>query len=110
VIQNREFLANLVVLGIQGYDVILGMDWLTAYQATIDCKQKKLTLITSKGETLVIKNASSNLSAPLISAAKASKMLSKGCSAFLCAVEVLEAPEPEPRDIPVVQEFLEVFQ
>ena len=38
VIQNQEFLANLVVLGIQGYDVILGMDWLTAYQATIDCK------------------------------------------------------------------------
>jgi len=38
VIQNQEFLANLVVLGIQGYNVILGMDWLTAYQATIDCK------------------------------------------------------------------------
>ena len=63
-----------------------------------------------KGETLVVKNASSNLSAPLISAAKASKMLSKGCSAFLCAVEVLETPELEPRVIPVVQEFLEVFQ
>jgi len=38
VIQNREFFANLVVLGIQGYDVILGKDWLTTYQATIDCK------------------------------------------------------------------------
>ena len=37
VIQNREFI-DLVVLDIQGYDVILGMDWLTAYQATIDCK------------------------------------------------------------------------
>jgi len=49
VIQNREFFADLVVLGIQGYDVILGMDWLTAYQATIDCKQKKLTLVTSEG-------------------------------------------------------------
>jgi len=37
-------------------------------------------------------------------------MLSKGCFAFLCAVEVLETPELEPKDIPVVQEFLEVFQ
>ena len=63
-----------------------------------------------KGETLVVKNASSNLFAPLISAAQASKMLSKGCSVFLCAVEVLETPELEPRVIPVVQEFLEVFQ
>jgi len=38
VIQNREFFADLVVLGIQGYDVILSMDWLIVYQATIDCK------------------------------------------------------------------------
>ena len=37
-------------------------------------------------------------------------MLSKGCSAFLCAVEVIETPELEPKDISVVQEFLEVFQ
>jgi hypothetical protein len=83
---------------------------LTAYQATIDCKQKKLTLVTPTGETLVVENASPNLPASLISATQASKMLSKGCSAFLCAVEVLETPELEPKDIPVVQEFLEVFQ
>ena len=105
VIQNWEFYANLVVLGIQGYDVILGIDWLTAYQATIDCKQKKLTLVTSKGENLIVKSGNSNLFAPLISATKASKMLSKGRTAFLCAVEVLETPELEPRDIPIVQEF-----
>ena len=37
-------------------------------------------------------------------------MLSKGCTAFLSAVEVLETPELGPRDIPLVQEFLEVFQ
>jgi len=38
IIQDRKFFADLVVLGIQGYDVILGMDWLTTYQAAIDCK------------------------------------------------------------------------
>ena len=32
------------------------------------------------------------------------------CIAFLCAVEVSETPELEPKDIPIVQEFLEVFQ
>ena len=46
----------------------------------------------------------------MISATRASKLLSKGCTAFLCAVEVLETPELEPKDIPIVQEFLEVFQ
>jgi len=37
-------------------------------------------------------------------------LLSKGCTAFLYAVEVSETPELEPKDIPIVQEFLEVFQ
>ena len=46
----------------------------------------------------------------MISATRASKLLGKGCIAFLCAVEVLETPEFEPKDIPIVQEFLEVFQ
>ena len=36
--QGKPFLANLILLGIQGYDVILGMDWLAKYYATIDCK------------------------------------------------------------------------
>jgi len=37
-------------------------------------------------------------------------MLSKGCTAFLCAVQVLETPKLEPKDLPIVQEFLEDFQ
>jgi len=38
IMQKIVFPADLILLGIQGYDVILGMDWLTKYQATIDCK------------------------------------------------------------------------
>jgi len=36
--RGRLFFADLALLGIYGYDVILGMDWLTNYQAMIDCK------------------------------------------------------------------------
>ena len=36
--RGRLFFADLALLGIYGYDVILGMDWLTKYQAMIDCK------------------------------------------------------------------------
>jgi len=110
IIQDQKFFADVVVLGIQGYDVILGMDRLTTYQATIDCKQKKLTLVTPEGENAVYKGGNSNHFAPLISATRACKLLNKGCTAFLCVVEVLETPKLEPKDIPVVQEFLDVFQ
>jgi len=86
------------------------MDWLTMYQAIIDCEQKKLTYVTRKGENFIFKGGNSNHFAQLISATRASKMLNKGCTAFLCAVEVLETLELEPKDIPIMPEFLDVFQ
>jgi len=67
-IRDRVFFADLAVLSIQRYDVILGMDWLTKYQATIDCKQKTLALVTSERENLVFKGGSPNHIIPLISA------------------------------------------
>jgi len=48
-IHGRVFLADLVSLEIQGYDVILGMDWLAKQKATVDCEQKFLTLVTPEG-------------------------------------------------------------
>jgi len=91
-----------VVLDIQGYDVILGMDWLTRYRATIDCKQKTLTIVTPEGENLIFKGGDSNRLVPLISATRVCKLLKKGCTVFLCAIEVLETPGLDPKDIPVV--------
>ena len=54
-ISGRSFRGDLILLGIQGYDVILGMDWLTQHQATIDCNKKTLTLTTSEGEQIQYK-------------------------------------------------------
>jgi len=85
------FFADLVLLGIQGYDVILGMDWLTKYQATIDCKWKTLTIVTSEGETLTHTGNDTIPTVSLISATRAYYLVKKGCPAFLCAVELTEA-------------------
>jgi len=54
---NRVFHANLVLLKIRGYDVILGMDWLVRHKATVDCKQKLLTFVTPEGERLLYKES-----------------------------------------------------
>ena len=42
VISERELCADLVMLGMTDYDVILGMDFLPKYGAMIDCKDKLL--------------------------------------------------------------------
>ncbi len=40
VISKRELRADLVMLDMTDYDVILGIDFLSKYEATIDCKAK----------------------------------------------------------------------
>ena len=33
----REMIVDLVLLDLQDFDVILGMDWLASYNASVDC-------------------------------------------------------------------------
>ena len=101
-IQDGLFLADLILLGIHGYDVILGMDWLTKYRATIDCKRKTLTIFTSEGESILYSRSHSGPTIPIISTAKACKLVGKGCAAYLCAVEVNDVQELNIGDIPIV--------
>ncbi|XP_038985579.1 uncharacterized protein LOC120111760 [Phoenix dactylifera] len=39
-IEGREMKVDLLVLGMKDFDMILGMDWLAAYHATVDCFEK----------------------------------------------------------------------
>ena len=49
--------ADLVQLNIQGWDVILGMDWLTKHKVPIDCVGKLITLSASDGERVTFKGS-----------------------------------------------------
>jgi len=48
-IDGVEFQADLVVLKIEGLDIILGMDWLRKHHGTISCSDRAVTLINHKG-------------------------------------------------------------
>ena len=41
-VEGRELPADLVLLDVIGFDVILGMDWLAQYYATVDCRAKEV--------------------------------------------------------------------
>jgi hypothetical protein len=49
VIQGVTFQADLIVLGAQGLEVILGMDWISKYHGIIDCARKAISLTSSEG-------------------------------------------------------------
>jgi hypothetical protein len=49
IIHGVPFQAELIILGAQGLEVILGMDWMTKYKGHIDCVQKSITLTNDQG-------------------------------------------------------------
>ena len=44
-IEGRELLADLVLLDVMDFDVILGMDWLSQHYATVDCLRKEVIFL-----------------------------------------------------------------
>jgi hypothetical protein len=52
-IRGIAFLANLIVMGTQGIDVILGMNWLDKYQTIISCDKSTIKLVSPLGEEVV---------------------------------------------------------
>ena len=44
---------DLRIMNMSEFDVILGMDWLTAYRVVIDCKRMRVTAYTQDGTRVV---------------------------------------------------------
>jgi hypothetical protein len=89
-----EFPADLIVMGNQDatIDVILGMNWLTKYQASLNCDKRTVKLVSLLGEEVLVELV---LSRPR-----------KGsCHQVTAHIEEIELSEA----INVVSKFLEVF-
>jgi hypothetical protein len=54
-IKGIDFPTNLVVMGTQGLDIILGMNWLHRNQATISCDKRIVKLVSPSGKEVVTK-------------------------------------------------------
>ena len=79
VIQNKDFLADLIVLGIHDSDIVLGMDWLSKHRATLDCYKKEVRLVRPEEPGVIFRGIRREIAHSLINAMTASKMLRKGC-------------------------------
>jgi len=109
-IEDRSLEADLILLDLQDFDLILRMDWLSKYGAHIDCRGKRVVFNLLGGEQLEFKADMKFQPIPIISAVKARKMLGKGCTGYLAHVlDSQVEQELKPKDIEVVQEYLDVF-
>ncbi|XP_073294507.1 uncharacterized protein [Primulina huaijiensis] len=76
---TRLLYADFIVISMVAFDVILGMDWLSAYRAVIDCVRKTVKFVIDDHENNAIVGLGSSISTPIISCLQAIKLLNKGC-------------------------------
>ncbi|GJR41675.1 putative reverse transcriptase domain-containing protein [Tanacetum coccineum] len=103
---NHSFPIDLMVIELGSFDIIIGMDWLSRYDAAILCGEKKVR-IPLKGKTLVIEGDRNNSRLKIVSCIKAQKYIEKGCELFLAQVTEQESKEKRLEDVPVIQDFPE---
>ncbi|XP_075478816.1 uncharacterized protein LOC142519670 [Primulina tabacum] len=99
-ISNQPFSADLIQLIMVDFDIILGMDWLAKNNAIVDCKGKKVKLLTAEQKEVVFHGKSKERKL-LLSAAQAWKAMKSGEDIYLAMVsEIKEEVELNLEDIP----------
>ncbi|XP_016750373.1 uncharacterized protein [Gossypium hirsutum] len=87
-VQGMIFLADLMKLPFEEFDIILGMDWLVKHQENLNCAAKRVKLRTEKGDK---------------------KLARKGCEACLAYVSASGSEVSSVKDIRTVKDFRNVF-
>ncbi|GJT04392.1 putative reverse transcriptase domain-containing protein [Tanacetum coccineum] len=98
------------------FDAIIGIDWLSKYQAVIVCAEK-IVRIPWRNKTLIIHGDGSNHGSVtrlnIISCTKAQKYIERGFPVFLAHITAKEiedkSEEKRLEDVPIVQDFPKVF-
>ncbi|XP_074592496.1 uncharacterized protein LOC141848370 [Curcuma longa] len=85
-IADRELYGDLILLDMTGYDVILGMDFLTRYGASIECRKQKVIFQPETGIQFEYIGEPKRKAKRFLSALKAQQLLDSGCMGFLANV------------------------
>ena len=102
--------ADLIVLAMYDYDVILGMDWLARYRACADCIHKTFTFMAEEPNSNVIFEGirRKKSSTGLVSALNAEKLLETRCRGYIAFV-TKNKPLKKLEQISIVCKLPDVF-
>jgi len=94
-----DFELDLVCPSLKHMDVIFGMDWMLAFGVNINCLTKRITFFKPVAEVNV----------KFLTAEQVKKSLDGEAYVFMMFASLKEGSEKGIGDLPVVQEFPEVF-
>ncbi len=99
---------KVYVTTLGAYDLIIGMDWLQAHRAFLDCYAKRIYCLDDEGQSIQIQGFKRNVSLRFISAMKVKPFLRQGCQLYV--VEAVSGKEGLTlNQYPILSEFKDVF-
>ncbi|GFY88890.1 hypothetical protein Acr_06g0008300 [Actinidia rufa] len=105
VILDHHFVSDFIVLGMSGFDLILGMDWLSTFRATIDCFKRRVRICTLEGGCLKFFGEHQESSEPYLYEPR-----DKGSITYLLASLTLDKDLSTRGELPrVVCDFPDIF-
>ncbi|KAL4021646.1 hypothetical protein IC575_020452 [Cucumis melo] len=108
-IANHVIEVTLLVLDMLDFDVILGMDWLVANHASIDCSRKEVAFNPPSVVSFKFKGEGSRSLPQVISAMRANKLLNQGTWSILASVVDTREVDVSLSSEPVVRDYPDVF-
>ncbi|KAL0282091.1 UNVERIFIED_CONTAM: hypothetical protein Sangu_2970700 [Sesamum angustifolium] len=109
VVEGVTLYADLVVINLREFDVILGMDWLSCNLTLVDCQTKEVAVEVNGQMKTVIVGERKVILTCLIFAVTAFSLIKGGCEAYLASVRNTTKVSPGVSDVLVEREFPDVF-
>ncbi|XP_052185210.1 uncharacterized protein LOC127796845 [Diospyros lotus] len=109
IVHDRVMPGDLVVLAIQDFDLLLGMDWLSRHYAKVDCRREIITFEPPYQPEMIYRGVKPVVATPMISVMQAEKLIRQECEAYLAFVTIGSKEKKELADLPIVRNFPDVF-
>ncbi|XP_074327647.1 uncharacterized protein LOC141665564 [Apium graveolens] len=106
-ISGHSFPTDLIPSNLGEFDVILGMDWLSLYKASIDCKKNRVVMYTT--DNIRISYQGQKQEKKFLSVLQAKKLLRQGYEAYLAHMVDTKKETSTLDEIPIVREYPDVF-
>ncbi|XP_070019743.1 uncharacterized protein [Nicotiana sylvestris] len=108
-VEGRDTLADLIVLDMIDFDMLMGIDWLSSCYAIVDCHADIVKFEIPNEPNFILRGSQVSETCKIVSFMKAQRLLKKGCLGLLAIVNDTRKETVSIKNVPVVREFSDVF-
>ncbi|XP_070005405.1 uncharacterized protein [Nicotiana sylvestris] len=108
-VEGKDTLADLIVLDMIDFDMLIRMDWLSSCYAIVDCHAKIVNFEIPNEPRFILRGSQVPETCKIMSFMKAQRLLKKGCLGLLAIVNDIRKETFSIENVPIVRQFSDVF-